>query len=638
MGTRRLIGCIGESLVVVYKSQGNQQLISVCDASASDELLQPLLQIPIEAALYLTASVIHEPSEILMVFDQRKIVSLQLAVVDNHVTLRSMTQVELPLSPNQQGNMQFGCFCTHDLSGRPRAPGDALIVMHEANDVSLYQSSNGRLLAWLPNVGTTGTYALSFGTQFAVAASMDTVQVVRFDPAALAVDISLWRSGSVSSELLGARWTRDEGSTRCVSLNVQANASHAAAALAKFDPYARGSGPPATALHFVRLADCESPCVAMIWSTKCVPPEQKGGSQTGFGSTWSSHVHIIDLTTGALRSIVSSAPAVQVGLIARRGNAVGAPNAFVSVDRERTSLNCWSFSDATTVDVGQTVHTADQTVGSVAASSTSDSVFTMNYTLIKWWRSPARAKPTASTTRREDAAMNALRLHAERLQRFQDEEAKIGIATADAPVSDLLRQWSLLITLRRSWKEADRVPVQRDGFMQPGASDEDIQALQAAVGGLPLPPSYVQFLKLSNGWTSDERDGPDVLPAVGIHSVTSICIILLWLCRNVWSHTFALCFPLKWNGAQKQVVVFGTLAAEARPWIPVYEEIGDTLLVGRPYDIVALLNPAVIDPVTGEWEAWKLASWIPGVVRFASFRELVQEIYSRYVKYQQPYD
>lgn len=182
------------------------------------------------------------------------------------------------------------------------------------------------------------------------------------------------------------------------------------------------------------------------------------------------------------------------------------------------------------------------------------------------------------------------------------------------------------------------MPVQRDGFMQPGASDEDIQALQAAVGGLPLPPSYVQFLKLSNGWTSDERDGPDVLPAVGIHSVTSICIILLWLCRNVWSHTFALCFPLKWNGAQKQVVVFGTLAAEARPWIPVYEEIGDTLLVGRPYDIVALLNPAVIDPVTGEWEAWKLASWIPGVVRFASFRELVQEIYSRYVKYQQPYD
>jgi hypothetical protein len=43
-----------------------------------------------------------------------------------------------------------------------------------------------------------------------------------------------------------------------------------------------------------------------------------------------------------------------------------------------------------------------------------------------------------------------------------------------------------------------------------------------------------------------------------------------------------------------------------------------------------LLNPAVVDE-EGDWEAWFFAHWVPGAEPYSSFRELLEETYSRFV-------
>ncbi|MEU6252536.1 hypothetical protein [Streptomyces sp. NPDC047043] len=44
---------------------------------------------------------------------------------------------------------------------------------------------------------------------------------------------------------------------------------------------------------------------------------------------------------------------------------------------------------------------------------------------------------------------------------------------------------------------------------------------------------------------------------------------------------------------------------------------------------VSLLNPCVITP-DGEWEAWYLAHWLPGAVRYRSFRALMNDEYETF--------
>jgi hypothetical protein len=52
---------------------------------------------------------------------------------------------------------------------------------------------------------------------------------------------------------------------------------------------------------------------------------------------------------------------------------------------------------------------------------------------------------------------------------------------------------------------------------------------------------------------------------------------------------------------------------------------------------VLLLNPQVID-ASGEWEAWFLANWLPGVHRYRSFQELVDDQFHQFfnISWKQP--
>ena len=43
-----------------------------------------------------------------------------------------------------------------------------------------------------------------------------------------------------------------------------------------------------------------------------------------------------------------------------------------------------------------------------------------------------------------------------------------------------------------------------------------------------------------------------------------------------------------------------------------------------------LLNPQIVT-ASGEWEAWFFANWLPGAIRYRTFRELMQGEYERFL-------
>ncbi len=133
-----------------------------------------------------------------------------------------------------------------------------------------------------------------------------------------------------------------------------------------------------------------------------------------------------------------------------------------------------------------------------------------------------------------------------------------------------------------------------------GALDEDIHQLESRLKTI-LPPSYRQFLKITNGWRN-----------------SGAFIYRLWSTRQAYN-----LWPFKAVPSVPDAVYF------------VYDEKQDSavfrteylktaLEISEPGDAaIYLLNPEVITP-DGEWEAWFFANWLPGARRYRSFLELMQ--------------
>jgi hypothetical protein len=186
----------------------------------------------------------------------------------------------------------------------------------------------------------------------------------------------------------------------------------------------------------------------------------------------------------------------------------------------------------------------------------------------------------------------------------------------------LLERWS------RQWLHAREYAVELPdqvieagwlGF--PGASEQQIQALEQRLGRA-LPLSYRAFLQLTNGW---RRTSPFI--------------------DHVWSTTEVDFFRVRhqdWIDALADSSSVVTPQEHAR-----YGEGQDQLTFRMEYlhDVIQisdvgdatvyLLNPAVVSP-EGEWEAWLLASWSPGVRRYRSFWDLMQSEYASFVALEKP--
>ncbi|WP_285580138.1 SMI1/KNR4 family protein [Herbidospora sp. NBRC 101105] len=130
----------------------------------------------------------------------------------------------------------------------------------------------------------------------------------------------------------------------------------------------------------------------------------------------------------------------------------------------------------------------------------------------------------------------------------------------------------------------------------------DVAALEARLE-VALPPSYRAFLLFTDGITDMMSRASEVGWFPDVDPETFRC----WAPEETGD-------PV----VRRAPVPPGTEADE--------EYLSATLKIGEfDDDGVILLNPlAVTDE--GEWEAWHLAAWIPGVHRFPSFWDLWQKL------------
>lgn len=194
------------------------------------------------------------------------------------------------------------------------------------------------------------------------------------------------------------------------------------------------------------------------------------------------------------------------------------------------------------------------------------------------------------------------------------------------PIEDLCRRWSdVLVELERA-RGSDDVP---ESVLSPGASEDEIADAEARLG-VRLPPSYREFLRVTNGaraivgwpglWPAGHATGGRMLPASGLR----------WL-RDGEPELVRLWDDMERGWDQQE------LDAGVTP-----DELAAQEAAGRSYGIVGggrlhlgeLLQVSefgdgqwvLLDPhrgAGGEWEAIHFANWYPGGVIYRSFAELL---------------
>jgi SMI1 / KNR4 family (SUKH-1) len=204
-----------------------------------------------------------------------------------------------------------------------------------------------------------------------------------------------------------------------------------------------------------------------------------------------------------------------------------------------------------------------------------------------------------------------------------------------------LRTWSQdLLTYARTRDLLLPPEVITSGwFGYPGATEAELQHTEARLG-TRLPPSYRDFLKVTNGWRQ-----------------TTPFIHRIWSTRDLnwfpvrhrdWITDFTLGYLDSEDPSAMHPTRNGYRNLTALPEIPdadyfVYGEAQDcsrlrvqyletTLEISEIGDsAIYLLNPSVITP-EGEWEAWFFGNWLPGADRYRSFQELMQAEYENFLE------
>jgi len=165
-----------------------------------------------------------------------------------------------------------------------------------------------------------------------------------------------------------------------------------------------------------------------------------------------------------------------------------------------------------------------------------------------------------------------------------------------------------------------------------GATENQIVEAEVRLG-IILPPSYREFLKISNGWGK-----------------TTHFIDKLWSTEEIeW---FSKRHQEDWidpwlEGADFQTEQNLTDELLLSPFVPdevyfIYGEEQDPVTMRDEYmqtaleisdtgdSAIYLLNPQIITS-NGEWEAWFLASWLPGAKRYRSFWEMMEAEYQTFL-------
>ncbi|AZQ39929.1 SMI1/KNR4 family protein [Streptomyces cyaneochromogenes] len=187
---------------------------------------------------------------------------------------------------------------------------------------------------------------------------------------------------------------------------------------------------------------------------------------------------------------------------------------------------------------------------------------------------------------------------------------------------DLLQRWSdeWLDPVLHEQERAEPFPdeVRRTRWLgSGGATGEEVDALEDRLSA-KLPTSYRQFLLTTNGWLNTTHDIDRILPVREVGWARDLAPELV----AAWTDGYG---DVGFRVDDEEYFVYGEAqdAVSSRPeYLPYTLKISHTPEATDVY----LLNPCVVTP-DGEWEAWHLAHWLPGAVRYQSFWELMNGQY-----------
>lgn len=182
---------------------------------------------------------------------------------------------------------------------------------------------------------------------------------------------------------------------------------------------------------------------------------------------------------------------------------------------------------------------------------------------------------------------------------------------------NLLKEFSQKLIADLNERRKAEIPpevIQSGWLGYPGATEKQITQAEARLK-TTLPPSYREFLKITNGWRKSD-----------------------WTELQLWSTE-----EVDWFCVRNQDWIDGWQPyTEERPSIPdktyfVYGEEQDCVDMRNEYLQTALeissvsrdgdfylLNPEIIT-ADGEWEAWYFGSKLPGAIRYRSFYEMMEQ-------------
>jgi SMI1 / KNR4 family (SUKH-1) len=195
-----------------------------------------------------------------------------------------------------------------------------------------------------------------------------------------------------------------------------------------------------------------------------------------------------------------------------------------------------------------------------------------------------------------------------------------------------LRQWSqeLIASIGAELETLPAVVIESGWLGYPGATEEQIAQVETHLG-ITLPPSYREFLKVTNGW---RQTTPFIYKLWSTESIEWFSVR-----HSDWIDAFEVqCSDNYTDGMGIKVV---TSASDQDYFI--YGDEQDCSKIRLDYlhtaleisergeSAIYLLNPQVVTE-EGEWEAWFFCDWLPGADRYRSFQEMMQAEYENFLE------
>jgi hypothetical protein len=182
-----------------------------------------------------------------------------------------------------------------------------------------------------------------------------------------------------------------------------------------------------------------------------------------------------------------------------------------------------------------------------------------------------------------------------------------------------IREWSRKRIELLTEREKAQLPLDilESGYLgHPGVTEEQIAVVEARLG-LTFPPSYRDFLKVSNGLRSTSEDGIQFYPIEEID----------WYALD-YQEWINECIKIQLEPVtDEEYFIYDDKQCNENTFRPEYLQTA-LEISSEDMGFIFLLIPQVITP-DGEWEAWFCSfstTW--GVYRYRSFGKMMEEILS----------